>query len=313
MARVLLVHNPDAGFNQPGGDEILEMIRRAGHQPIYQSSKLADLGPALAQGVDLVAAAGGDGTVTTVLRWCAGLGAPVAILPMGTANNVAVSLGQRGKIEELIRRWGPGDSWRARARAYRLGLARGAWGVSRFVESFGVGALAQSIAHRSKETDHPDFPSARARLLESVKVLRDTIGTLPSQRITVKIDGEVIAGDAVWAEVSRVGLVGPAVRIGDDADPWEPRLDIAVLPAGERGRFLAYLDGGFTSGGRHGGRSGLVTRRAERAVLSWRAYRSHMDGRELPEPADKPDRTHGVSLGLDAGSVSILTLEEARR
>ena len=38
--RVTLIHNPDAGDgDQPSGDEILSLMRSAGHSAVYQSSK----------------------------------------------------------------------------------------------------------------------------------------------------------------------------------------------------------------------------------------------------------------------------------
>jgi diacylglycerol kinase family enzyme len=48
--------------------------------------------------------AGGDGTAANAARTVAGRAIPLAVLPLGTANNIARSLGYVGSIEELIRR-----------------------------------------------------------------------------------------------------------------------------------------------------------------------------------------------------------------
>jgi len=59
-----MIHNPDAGDDQqPSGDELLGLIRGAGHTTAYQSSKEADWDKALKEPGDLVAVAGGDGIV----------------------------------------------------------------------------------------------------------------------------------------------------------------------------------------------------------------------------------------------------------
>lgn len=50
------------------------------------------------ESTDVIVAAGGDGTVSTAARAVAGRDIPVAILPLGTANNIARSLGIEGSI-----------------------------------------------------------------------------------------------------------------------------------------------------------------------------------------------------------------------
>jgi len=55
---------------------------------------------------DIVAVAGGDGTVGKVARRLIGSPTPIAILPLGTANNIANTLDVTGKsLKELIRSW----------------------------------------------------------------------------------------------------------------------------------------------------------------------------------------------------------------
>jgi hypothetical protein len=73
---------------------------------------------------DLVAVAGGDGTVASVARRMVGRGIPVAVLPMGTANNIARSLGLLKKsFEELV------EGWRdARRVPLDVGIVCGPWG-----------------------------------------------------------------------------------------------------------------------------------------------------------------------------------------
>ena len=72
-------------------EEIAKLVRRFGHtitQVIHHSAEL----PRTLGTVDCVVAAGGDGTVARVARALAGGPIPLAVLPAGTANNIATSL-----------------------------------------------------------------------------------------------------------------------------------------------------------------------------------------------------------------------------
>ena len=69
----------------------------------YQSTKKS-WKKAIQLPADLFIAAGGDGTVAEVIHEAAGTGVPVALLPIGTANNIARSLGIVGDAREIIDR-----------------------------------------------------------------------------------------------------------------------------------------------------------------------------------------------------------------
>jgi YegS/Rv2252/BmrU family lipid kinase len=56
-----------------------------------------------AGGYNLVVAAGGDGTVHQVANALIGLGRPMGVLPLGTANDFARTLGLSGNIDEAVR------------------------------------------------------------------------------------------------------------------------------------------------------------------------------------------------------------------
>ena len=72
----------------------------------YQSSKDEGWEQALQDAGDVVAVAGGDGTVSRVAKRLVGRGIPLAPLPMGTANNISRTLGLAGlPIEEIVRSW----------------------------------------------------------------------------------------------------------------------------------------------------------------------------------------------------------------
>src|SRR5687767_10564763 len=103
--RVTVIHNPGAGDGETSAKELLAALREHGYQPQYHSSKGGDLGTALADPGELVVVAGGDGTVGDVAKRLAGRAIPVAVLPAGTANNIATTLGSEGPLRDQVARW----------------------------------------------------------------------------------------------------------------------------------------------------------------------------------------------------------------
>jgi diacylglycerol kinase (ATP) len=108
--RVTLLDNPNAGDEEHGRDRLLEALAQAGHEGTYQSVKEDGWTKALDRPADLVVAAGGDGTIDKVFRALAGRPVPVAVLPLGSANNVAGTLGVRPEVStlNLARSWSDG-------------------------------------------------------------------------------------------------------------------------------------------------------------------------------------------------------------
>jgi diacylglycerol kinase family enzyme len=134
--RAILVHNPSAGDKSLSSDALIRMLNDAGYEPeVHSDVDLASLN------AEMIIAAGGDGTVTKVVME-APPGARVGVIPLGTANNIANSLGIAGRPEQIIAGWANSitktiDIWRA----------QGPWGERTFIEGCGVGALTRAAHH----------------------------------------------------------------------------------------------------------------------------------------------------------------------
>lgn len=140
--RVLIVHNPVSGwFRQHRFARFVRALEARGHAvdiyrtraPGHASRIAADLDPA----VDVVVAAGGDGTVNEVVNGLPDGAPPLAVMPLGTANVLAYELGQGLSVTAAVAAVENG-----RAFAFRPGRA----GARLFVLMASSGVDARVVA-----------------------------------------------------------------------------------------------------------------------------------------------------------------------
>jgi diacylglycerol kinase family enzyme len=105
---IVLVRNPQAGNYRRVRRRLSQALRDAGVR-VVAALDLADLHQVRAwcalppAGRPVIVAAGGDGTVGTVAELLAGSDTTFGILPLGTNNNVARSLGIPARVEDAAR------------------------------------------------------------------------------------------------------------------------------------------------------------------------------------------------------------------
>ena len=229
---VVLVHNPGAGGCAHTRDSLARLIRNAGHDVADFSSKEDDWREALARGVDLVAAAGGDGTVAEVARAIVSTGVPLAVLPLGTANNIATALGQVNvTLDEVVAGWAAGA-----LQPFDVGVATGAWGSFTFLESVGAGLLADMMAEIDRgpagyvnEIDDPT-----ERMGAALDLFQRLLQERAPLECEIMLDGKDLSGAYVMVEALNFGTAGPNLRLSPTAAPGDGLLDLVLLD--DRGR-----------------------------------------------------------------------------
>lgn len=175
-------------------------------------------------GVDVLAVAGGDGVVSLATDLCAGTGTAVGILPAGTGNDAARSLGiprsGDAALEVLLQcEPRPVDTLRlTEPDRHLLGNV--------------LGALDARIAHRATR-----LPRRLGAATYTLAALVE-IALLPRQeplhyRLTV--DGEPFEVDALVVVAANLPYVGGGLHIAPEADPADGLLDLVVIrPVGPR-------------------------------------------------------------------------------
>ena len=237
-ARITVLFNPDAGDQEPSPKAVERALKRLGYQARIVEKRRPDFRRILRDGGDFVVAAGGDGTVGMLARRLAGRRMPLAILPIGTANNIAKALGVPHAVRGAAGRWK-----RARRRRIDLGILKGPGRGGReelFIESVGVGLMPRAFeafrrgAGPAKET---------APVHDALQVFLQELRELAPERVRLRIDGEITEGDYLLIEVLNMPAVGPNLQLAKAVDPSDRLFDVVTAEEADRDSLKAYLEG----------------------------------------------------------------------
>jgi diacylglycerol kinase family enzyme len=297
--RVTLIHNPGAGSTgEKDALKLQKLLGRAGHKVRYQSSKERGWKRALKKPADLVVVAGGDGTVGRVIRRMVGGGVPVTLLPSGTANNIARTLGLLERpFEDLMRGWET-----ARRVKLDIGVAKGPWGKRYFIEGVGAGLFANLLARPRKKNAKVGKPEDVVD--RALRRLHDMAVHCEAVDVAATLDGEDISGRYLLFEAINLRYVGPSMFLAPEGKPGDGLLDVVLVTEDERARLLEYLHKWQENRER---RAVLPTHRGRRLKIEWTGYELHIDDKLYPREDDDPEEISGiVEAWIEPAAVELL-------
>jgi diacylglycerol kinase (ATP) len=227
VSRAVVITNPHAARHGAADlDAAVARLREGGvHaevRPTAAPGHAAALArEALAEGVDLLVAHGGDGTVMDVATAVAGTDRAIGILPAGTGNRLADNLGiaraPRAAADAILH---------GRARRIDLGVFENASGSRHFAVAAGCGFDAE-LMHRTA--------SRAKRVLGVGAYVATAVGIaadLPRAAVVVETDGGAYRGPAVMVLVANCGGIVPfAPPLAPGAVPDDGWFDVIVADA----------------------------------------------------------------------------------
>ncbi len=240
--KAMAAETPDAAADAENPPDALTRLSQAAHtagltEAVVREVPAPEQLPALlqnaqAEGIDTIVAAGGDGTVRTIAQALIGSPLRLGILPMGTANNIARSLGLPFDLDAAL-----AVVAENRARAMDAGRI----GTEYFLEAAGVGLFADAIQGFGADEPHPQ------EWLEILRVCAPLCWNPRARHLELILDGVPLEEETIMVTVANAAYLGASMAMAPDASLSDGLFDVVIVGAltrWEMARFgLALLRG----------------------------------------------------------------------
>jgi YegS/Rv2252/BmrU family lipid kinase len=249
--RVKLIANPGAGKASDAANNlklVIGFLKKNGlkvdvafAKPKEEATPIARR--AIKDGYKIVIAMGGDGTIEAVMRGLIGSKVRLGIVPTGTENNIAMSLGIPKDLEEAC-------ALIASDNTLKLDTGQVKTRKGKKFVFFEMATIGLSAAI------YPDANKAASGKLSSIK---DAAMTLIHQETRPKVfltldDESKIEVETMLVMVSNTPVFGKNFMVAPEASLQDGLLDISVYPDFSKAELLRYyaavMDGGYSGDGK---------------------------------------------------------------
>ena len=231
---VAVLVSPSAGRGRARAatDGVLGALRAGGLRPqVLDATGREDAerlaAKAVAGGASAVVAVGGDGTVHAALQAVAGTTTPLAVVPAGTGNDLALALGVPADPVAAAAA-AAADLVVGRTTAIDAGRTADRWWST--VLCCGFDSAVSDRANRLR------WPRGRRRY--DVAILAE-LARMRSHEVTLVLDGEQTTVPVTLVAVGNTSTYGGALRICPGAQPDDGLFDVTVVRAMTRRQLVS--------------------------------------------------------------------------
>lgn len=302
--RVTLLHNPKAGREEYSGKSLTAALRQNGHEVTYRSTRERKWKAALDRRADLVLVAGGDGTVAKVARQLIGRETPLSVLPLGTANNLARTLGFDLPVKKLLPQIGKGT-----LHGFDVGLARGPWGRRYLFEGMGGGLLAEYL--RLPKMEEEKGRSREEEMHQHVARLGKLLSRYRARKWELQIDDEKLTDRFLLIAALNICSVGPVLNFAPEAKTNDGQFDLVLAREPEREALMDHLAARLA--GKKVPDFPLPSRSFKRLRINWKKSPLHLDDELWPNDERIKPEPGKIEIEVSPAALRVLRPERFPR
>lgn len=192
---------------------------------------------------------------------------------------------------------------------FDIGRARGPWGSENFVEGFGVGLFAATIAGVAGVHNIDPATSRENKLKVVLRILKDRLQKHPPKKLRVRLDDQDLSGEYLMLEALNIRYVGPKLDLVPGADTNDGLLDIVLLSRDEEADFRRYL---ISCIAQKNAKANLPVHRGRHLEIEWDGFPVHIDDKAWPKDKDQI-RSKAIDISVGAHALVFLAPNKAKQ
>lgn len=297
MQELTLYHNAGAGGDGPSEKELISMIEECGFKCRLSSS--TSVKDKEIREADFIVIAGGDGTVRKLTKELLdkkinSTKPPIALLPLGTANNIAKTLNITGEPIDIIRSW-----QNSKLKKFDVGILDDddEDQDSFFLESFGYGMFPYLMLEMQKHKEKNLEPGEKMQ--KALEILHQILLSYPSKDCSLIIDGKDHSGKFLLVEIMNTRSIGPNLFLSPQGDPGDGIIEVVVVPVHDKDKFASYVSKKI--GGIEEDYQFQTIKASDKISISWDGTHVHIDDEIV-----KLNKSDNVNISFRKGLLQFL-------